>query len=169
MRSVQVIVLVALVRTAAADPATPARTCKPSGGVLFEVAQHARRRVLPTSTTRLYANGAWKLQVIDVDGKVARTDAGCLEPSQVKSIRESLRAAPWKTTRSDRTCRADQPRFTTYTWKHRLLYTERTCNERVLDPDSQRALDLVTFYVTPPVDHGGKIDCLMNPLSKYCN
>jgi hypothetical protein len=167
MRSVKAIVLVALVRTAAADPA---RTCKPSGGVLFEVAQHAKRRALPTSTTRLYANGAWKLQVIDVDGKVARTDSGCLEPSQVKSIRESLRAAPWKTTRSDRTCRADQPRFTTYTWRHRLLYTERTCNERVLDVASQRALDLATFYVTPPVDHGGMPhQCLENPLAKGCD
>ncbi len=169
MRRSTAIVIVTLVRTAAAEPATPARTCKPSGGVLFEVAQHAKHRVLPTSTTRLYANGAWKLEVIDVDGKVARTDAGCLGPSQVKSIRESLRAAPWKTTRSDRTCRVDQPRFTTYRWKHRLLYTERTCNERVLDADSQRALDLVTYYVRPPVDHGSGVPCLTNPLAKGCD
>ena len=162
MRSVTVILLLTLVRTtAAADPQKPARTCKPSGGVLFEVAQRAKRpAVVPTATTRLYANGAWRLAVIDVDGKFARTDSGCLEPSQVKSIRESLRAAPWKTTRSDQTCRADQPRFTTYTWKRRLLYTERTCNERVLDAESQRALDLVTYYLNPPVDHGGRIDCL---------
>jgi len=45
MRRISVIVLVALVRTAAADPAdTPKRECKPSGAVLFEVDQRADRK-----------------------------------------------------------------------------------------------------------------------------
>jgi hypothetical protein len=160
---VRTIVLVALVRTATAGP-----VCKPHGDVLVEIAQHATRpAALPTATTRVYENGAWKTVVIDVDGKVARTDAGCLEPSQLKDIREALRAAPWKTTRSDRTCRADQPRFTMYTWQHRVRYTERTCNELVLDRDSQEALDLVSYYVSPPLDHGG--ECRSNPFAIGCD
>jgi hypothetical protein len=174
MKGVKAIVLVALVRTASADPAPKvARECKPTGGVLVEVAQRVQPKTkLPTATTRLYDSGAWKTVVIDVDGKLARTRSGCLEPSDVDSIREKLLAAKWKTTRSNATCRVDQPRFTTYKWKSRLLYTERTCNIDVLDEDSQRALDVVEFHLRVPLelDGGGlQRECLSNPLAKGCD
>ena len=172
MRSVKTIVLVALAQTAAADPASkPTRECKPSGGVMFEVAQRVDRKAkLPTATTQLYENGAWTTKVIDVDGKIARTRSGCLEQSEVDSIRESLRAAKWKATRSNATCRADQPRSTTYKWRGRLLYTERTCNIDVLDDDSQHALDLVEIQLRVPLglDGGGAPDCMSNPLARGC-
>ena len=173
MNSVNTIVLVALVQTAAAAPASkPTRECMPSGGVMFEVAQRVERKAkLPTATTKLYENGAWTTKVIDVDGKIARTRAGCLEPSEVDSIRESLRAANWKATRSKATCRADQPRSTAYTWKGRLLYTERTCNIDVLDGASQHALDLIEIQLRIPLGlDGGDAapDCMSSPLTRGC-
>ena len=174
MRGVTASILVALLRTAAADPASkPIRECKPAGGVLFEVAQRVEHKAkLPTATTRLYENGAWKTEVVDVDGKLARTHSGCVEASDVDRIRESLRAAKWKTERTNATCRADQPTFTTYKWKRRLLYTERTCNIDVLDEDSQHTLDLIELYLRVPVElEGGGLqrECLANPLAKGCN
>jgi hypothetical protein len=55
-------------------------------------------------------NGRWRTDVIDVDGKVARTEAGCLKTSQLDEVRGELARAPWKTTRADRLCRTAQPR-----------------------------------------------------------
>jgi len=173
MRGVVAAMIVALLRTAAADP-TPKRVreCKPAGGVLFEVAQRVEHKAkLPTATTRLYENGAWKTEVIDVDGKLARTRSGCVEASNLDRIREGLRTAKWKTQRTSATCRTDQPTFTTYKWKRRLLYTERTCNVDVLDADSQQTLDLIEYYLRAPAElEGGGLqrECLANPLAKGC-
>src|SRR5262245_35986513 len=99
--------LLALVRSVAADPTQkPPRQCKPAGGLLFEIAQRANHKAkLTTATTRLYENGSWKTEVVDLDGKLMRTRSGCLDPSDVASIRAGLRSAGWKTTRTNETCR----------------------------------------------------------------
>ena len=176
MTGVKAILLLALAGSVSAGPAhKPSRSseCKPAGGLLFEIAQRADHKAkLTTATTRLYENGSWKTQVLDVDGKLMRTHAGCLNASDVTSIRASLRSAKWRTTRTDTRCRADQPRFTLYKWKGRLLYTERTCNIDVLDDESQKALDLVEFYLRAPTQlDGGAVpqECLSNPLAKGCD
>ena len=173
MRTVIAIVLVTHMHTAAADPvAAPTGDCKPAGGVMFEIGRGVVRNAkLPTATTQLFENGAWRTEVIDVDGRLARQRSGCLEPTAVEVIRESLRAARWKLARSKATCRADQPRFTTYRWKRRLLFTDRTCNIDVLDEDSQHALDLVDSYLRGSLElDRGRIqpECLANPLAKGC-
>lgn len=174
--------LLVVAATAAAEPAeklSRPRECKPGGGLLVEIAQRADQKAkLTTATTRLYENGSWKTEVFDVDGKSMRTRAGCLDASDVAIIRRSLRRANWKTMRTDMTCRADQPRFTLYKWKARLLYRERSCNGEVLDDDSRRALDLLALYLHAPValDDGGRVqpprirpECMENPLAPGCD
>jgi hypothetical protein len=177
MRMVKAVLILIAVRSIAfADPPQSPprpRECKPAGGVLFEVDQLADRRAkLTTATTRLYDNGSWRTEVVDADGKLARTQAGCLEGSQLGNIRADLRNAKWKTTRADVSCRADEPRFTVYKWNGRALYTERTCNVEVLDENSQHALELIGFYLKVPGDLDGGSrprECLRNPLAKGCD
>jgi hypothetical protein len=148
--------------------------------LLLEVDQRADRKAkLTTATTRLYDNGSWTTQVIDPDGKLARTQAGCLETSQVDIVRTELRSAKWKRVRAEVACRSDEPRWTVYIGKGRVLYTERTCNAEVLDENSQHALDLIELYLQVPVDLDGASiprkrtslskGCLENPLAKGCN
>lgn len=172
---------VVLVLVAHGAVAAPARTCRPAGGVLFEVDQRARRTAkLVMATTRLYANGAWQTRVIDPDGKLVRTEAGCLELSQLADVRAQLTGAAWKTHRADVTCAADQPRFTVYRWKGRALYVERTCNVVVLDEGSRHVLELLALYLQVPddlddakadwkrYDDGISRKCLDNPLAPGC-
>jgi len=165
------IVLVVLARSAAADRAPkPTRECKPAGGVLFEVAQRVDGKAkLTTATTRLFENGAWKTEIFDIDGKLARSRSGCLEVADVAGILAELSSAKWKTTRTNATCRADQPRLTLYKWKGRQLYKERTCNVEVLDQQSRHALDLIELHLHAPVDldRGGEA-CIDNPFAKGC-
>jgi hypothetical protein len=172
MWRVNAIVLVALLRTAAADPAeAPKHECKAGGAVLFEVDQRADRKAkLTTATTQLFENGAWKTEVRDVDGRLARSDSGCLASADLESVRAQLRSATWKTTRTKEACRTDQPRSTLYKWKGRLLYTERTCNLEALDSTSRRALDIIEVQLHAPFDlDAGSVPCLGNPLAKGCN
>ena len=171
--------LLALVRTVAADPVRSPQPheCKPSGGLLFEVDQRATRKAkLTTATTRLYENGSWKTEVVDVDGTVARTLVGCLESTVVDTIRVSLRDATWKTTHRKVTCRPDDRRFTQYRWKGRLVYTERACNVDALDDDSQHVLDLIAFDLHIPDDLdsaavpiGRHLNCIDTPLAPGCS
>ena len=172
MWRVYAILLVALAPIAAADRVEkPRRDCKPAGGVLFEVAQRADRKAkLTTATTRLFENGAWRTEIFDVDGKLARSRSGCLGAADVDSIRKELRSANWTSTRASVTCRADQPRFTLYQWKARLLYTERTCNVEALDDESRHALDIIELHLHAPVDlDRGGVPCIDNPLARGCN
>ena len=150
----------------------PAHACKPAGGVLFEVAQRTTKGVKRiTATTWLYEDGAWRTDVTNVDGRVVHLDGGCLAPAELDAIRAELAHAPWKTTKTDRLCRTDQPRFTQYIWKGRVLYTERDCNVLELDPVSRDALDRVTGDLRAPRELDSGVDkvCLDNPLAPGCD
>lgn len=150
------------------------RECRPTGSVLLEVDQRAVPQAkLTTATTRLYESGAWTREVMDADGKRVRTEAGCLQPAQLDSILTGLRHATWTTAPSGRSCRADQPRFTVFRWKGRVLYTERTCNAEVLDQDSRAVLDSIEIDLHLPDDPDGPDGlqrvCMQNPLAPGCN
>ena len=169
------LVAAAAVAEPAQSPRRP-RQCDPAGGVLFEIDQRALGK-RTTSTTLLYANGAWRTKTFDSDGKPAETDQGCLEDYQVKRVNEALRGAKWKVTHTKPSC-ALSPRWTTYKWKTRTIYTERTCSGDALDADSDQALGEIELYVVAPnlddatlprTRHGISQDCLDNPLAKGCN
>jgi len=157
-------VLTLAASTAAAEPAKP-RTCSPAGGVLFEIDQRATGK-RTTATTRLYANGAWRSQTFDTDGTRADTEQGCLAPDVMKAIADALRGAPWKVTHSQPTCTLS-PRWSTFKWKTRTLFTERDCSGNSLDEQSTQALDLIEAYVPlPSLDDDMR--CVANPLRKGC-
>jgi len=129
------------------------RECAPSGNVLFEIDQAAdRASKLVTATTKLYPNGAWRTEWIDVDGKVARTAVGCLVPSSVDHIRDDLRAAKWKVTHYPIACRGYSPRFTTYSWNRRVMFTDRVCSHDTLDDDSRQVLERIDCTLDVPDD-----------------
>jgi hypothetical protein len=163
--------------TASAQP-TDSPQCKPTGGVLFEVAQSADpKRKLVTATTTLFNSGAWQTQVFDVDKKVMRTRSGCLDRSELDGLRDDLDDAKWKITRG-RGWQTSSPRFTEYKWNGKTLYTERICSTKVLDEDSQRVLDRIRIWLRVPSDLDGArdqpkrappIECLDNPLARPCN
>ncbi|MBV8760371.1 MAG: hypothetical protein JO257_23970 [Deltaproteobacteria bacterium] len=167
-----------LARAAFAEPvaikARP-RACWPAGGVLFEIDQRATGK-RSTATTLLFANGAWRTATFDTDGKPAATGKGCLEKYQVARIVEALAAATWKVTHTPSTCTLS-PRWSTYKWKTRVVFTDRACSGDALDTDSAKAIDLVDFYVVPPAldddarphRHGLPRECLDNPLASACN
>lgn len=146
-----------------------ADTCKPAGSAIFEIHQGAKPGAkLTTSKTRLFDNGAWTTKVFDVTGKLEHEDAGCLKPELLDTIRTELSGAMWKTTRSAIACRVDQPRFTTYTWKGRQVFVDRTCNVDVLDKKSRRALDVAEMILHPRALGEGMPACTDNPLAKGC-
>ena len=138
----RVLVVLLVARLVAAEPA---KTCAPAGGVLFEIDQRATGK-RTTATTQLFANGAWRAQSFDIDGKLADTEQGCLDPDVLKAITNALRTARWKTVHAQSTCTLS-PRWSTFKWKKRTLFTERDCSGDTLDVDSAHALDLIEAYI----------------------
>ncbi len=160
-----------LAAPAAAEP----RHCDPAGGVLFEIDQRAAGK-RTTATTLLYGNGAWRSKTFDTDGKLADTEHGCLEHEHLERIVAALRGATWKVTHTAPTC-ALSPRWSTFTWKARRLFTERACSGDALDADSAKALDLIQQYVVPvDLDDASRPrgaghvsqQCLNDPLADGC-
>ena len=124
--------------------------------MLFEVDQRVEPHVKrTTATTKLYTNGAWTTEFLDADGKRARTAFGCLVASQLNGIAADLKSATWNTSHRSVTCRADSQRFTVYKWNGRTLFTDRTCNPDVLDPESQRTLGRIEISLHIPDDLDG--------------
>ena len=152
--------------------ADPARECKPAGSVLFEIDQLADADAkLPTATTKLYDNGAWRTDWIDANGKVTRSGGGCLEPKQIDAIRADLRAAKWRVTHNRITCRAHSPRYTTYAWNGRREFTERVCSPDALDDGSWALVKRIREAVHAPTDlddAAKQMRCLENPLAAGC-
>ena len=138
----RVSVLLLVARSVAAEPA---KTCAPAGGVLFEIDQRATGK-RTTATTQLFANGAWRARSFDTDGKLADAEQGCLAPDVLKAIATALRTAPWKTTHAQPTCTLS-PRWSTFKWKARSVFTERDCSGDTLDEESAHALDLIEAYI----------------------
>ena len=170
--------LLLAVSTAAAEPAAikPApRSCSPAGGVLFEIDQRATGK-RTTATTLLYTNGAWRVRSFDTDGKLAHTEQGCLEPDHLSQIVQALRDASWKVVHTQPTCSLS-PRWSSYRWKARTVFTERTCSGDKLDDASLKAVNLIGFYVlVPALDDDARPrhnhvsqECLNNPLARGCN
>jgi len=162
------IVLGALDSIAAADPHHSSSGCKPAGGLFFEVDQRAEPPVKrTTATTRLFANGAWITEVHDRDGTLAQTSSGCLDSVRLETIRNDLLSAMWQVSHKEGLCHADSPRFTVYKWKSRTLYTYRTCNTDVLDPESQSVLERIERLLHVPEDLDGALACTF-PLAPWC-
>lgn len=134
--------------TARKPPATRADTCRPGGKVLFEI----DHRVIPgarlgTSTTKVFANGAWVHEETDAGGKALAPTSGCLAKADVKQLADTLRGAPWKVTTARLHCMAVSPTFTEYRVDGELVFTARLCSGKSLDDKSRAALDAAVAEV----------------------
>ena len=157
-----------VVSLASAEP--PA--CKPgTGRPLLEIAQGAPPHVkVATAITRLYESGAWTAVVTDREGRTARTRTGCLDPARLDGVRADLTHAAWRVVHlaSAIPCRADA-RFTQYTWRGKLVFTERACDGDELDHDSRDTLVVIArlLHVSDELD-GARSRCADNPLAPGC-
>jgi hypothetical protein len=131
------------------DNHTPARdACRPEGATLFQIDQRAEPDAKqPTSTTKVFANGAWTLDETDADGKAAAQRAGCFAKGELKKLETTLAGAPWKITVSDITCKAMSSTFTVFHVNGKEVFTKRLCGRESLDDKSRTKLDSATAQV----------------------
>ena len=148
-----------LCSAAHADP------CAPKGDVWFEIDQRAVLKTAARSTTKLWANGAWRSEIVDGDGKVIRRTEGCVA---LKGIVDDVKAAPWKVAHKDITCPLVPMRSTVYVWKGRGLFKADSCRRDTLDAKSAHALDEIELAVKLPVLDADYQECLDNPQAKGC-
>jgi hypothetical protein len=120
----------------------PVSACRADGTPLFEIRNRSDVKE-PTSTTKIYANGAWTFQPIDVDGRLGAATSGCFDRAALSTIRTAVRRAPWDVTFSRVVCRAYAPSFTEYYVDGRHEYTARLCGEQRLDDASAAAIESI--------------------------
>jgi hypothetical protein len=140
----------------AAPPAPPApaagdASCKPGGKVVFEI----DHRVEPgakvgTSTSKLYASGAWTHDETDGDGKAQPPTTGCLGKAAADDVGASLKAAPWKITMARIRCMAMSPQYVEFLVNGKRVYTQKLCSGQTLDDKSRAALDKAIAQLEPP-------------------
>lgn len=117
--------------------ATANTTCVARGTPLLEM-RAGTDNVMSSTSTKIYATGAWTIQR---DGR--RIDRGCFDAKELRSIRRAVQRASWKETSSPIACFAYDPNFTQYLVHGRLRITERTCSGKAPDSITLRAIDLV--------------------------
>ena len=102
---------------------------------------------LATSTTKVFANGAWTHDEADADGKALAPRSGCLAKSDVAQLETTLRGAAWKITLNRIHCKAVSATFTVFQVDGKPVFTQRLCSGEVLDDQSQTKLDAATAQV----------------------
>ncbi len=117
-------------------------TCAARGTPMFEIRERADMQ-LSTSTTKVYASGAWTFTPVDKDGRVGRTSRGCFDQRTLSSIRKAVQRAPWTITHPKIMCFAYSPRFTQYVLNGRVMFTQRMCGGEQADDQTKLALDFV--------------------------
>jgi len=125
-----------------AKSAPPAGACRPTGAVLFEIDHRVDPGAkLGTSTTKLFANGAWTHDATSDDGKAAAQRTGCMAKADVKQLETSLHGVPWKVTTNRIHCNAMTAQFTVYQVDGKEVFTQRLCSGQNLDDKSRAVLD----------------------------
>lgn len=126
----------------------PVNKCRATGTPLFEI--HKRSEMAePTSTTAIYASGAWTFQPIDKDGRAGARVTGCFDKRTTKSLRQVIARSPWDTTLSRIVCKAYSPSFTEYYVKGQREYTARLCGAERLDEKSLGAIEIIEAVLAP--------------------
>jgi len=144
--------------SAAAAPAAPTKPaprgegCRPTGAVLFEIDHRVDPGTkLPTSTIKLFANGAWTQDQVDADGKAAAQRTGCVARADLKQLDATLHGVPWKITVARMHCMAVSATFTVYQVDGKPVFTQRLCSGESLDDKSRVKLDAAIAQVEAEV------------------
>lgn len=121
------------------EPVTSAKACRAAGLPLFEI-RHRSEVKAPTSTLSVYSSGAWVNRTADENGKPGRVTRGCLDRSDVATIRSSLRTADWDVTHMRIACLAYAPDYTEYVVRGRVMFHDQICSGAVLDETSRASI-----------------------------
>ncbi|MBA2545018.1 MAG: hypothetical protein H0V17_35575 [Deltaproteobacteria bacterium] len=117
--------------------ATPPSACAAQGTPLIEMRQASERDASVETTTRIFGSGAW---VVETAG---RTQRGCFDRAEVRTIRRAVQRAPWQTVSSPVACFAYDPNFTEYRVHGKLRFVERMCSGKAADSATAQTIDLV--------------------------
>ena len=129
-------------------PAGAADVCRPEGKVAFEIDHRVDPGAkLPTSTVKVFANGAWTRDDTDADGKALQHLIGCLSTAENKQLETTLAGATWKVTKAQFHCMAMTPQFTVYQVHGKTVFTDRLCSGESLDEKSRTKLDAAVALV----------------------
>lgn len=132
----------------ATKPTPRADACRPTGPVLFEIDHRVDPGAkLATSTTKVFANGAWTHDETNDDGKAAAQRTGCFATPDAKQLDTSLHGVPWKITTARVHCMARTAQFTVYQVDGKPVFTQRLCSGELLDDKSRAALDAAIAQV----------------------
>jgi hypothetical protein len=115
----------------------PVATCNANGTPLFEIRKRSEADG-PTSTARIYANGAWTFQP-----QKGALMTGCFDKSTTASLKHVVNDSPWDASLLQMTCRAYSPNYTEYYVHGELEYTARMCGAQRLDDKSLGAIKIV--------------------------
>src|SRR5688572_31402321 len=100
-------------------PPPPQAACAATGALLFgsDVQPNPSMMIepFPFATFKLYDTGAWTYVESHDRKKVERELDGCLAPTDVARLRETLTSVPWTVTSADVACMAVPTSFTHYT------------------------------------------------------
>jgi hypothetical protein len=92
-----------------------------------------------TSSLTVVSNGAW-VYTETRNGKVIRTEAGCLPKDQLAALESSLASATWKTSMAEMRCMAYAADYTQYSYNGKPVLTSRMCDGLILDAKTQKGL-----------------------------
>jgi hypothetical protein len=148
------VLLLACAPSAVAAPDTPAApahgadACRASGKVIFEIDHRVDPGAkLPTSTSKVFASGAWTHDETDAAGKVLAARTGCLARPELKELEATLQGATWKVTTAQIHCMAMSATFTVYQVNGKTVFTDRLCSGKSLDDKSRAKLDAAVALV----------------------
>lgn len=136
----------------AGRPALRGDSCRPTGKVVFEIDHRVDPGAkLPTSTIKVFANGAWTHDETDADGKAAAQRTGCVARPDLKQLDATLHGAPWRVTVARMHCMAVTAAFTVFLVDGKPVFTQRLCSGESLDDKSRAKLDAAIAQVEAEV------------------
>ncbi len=139
---------VAVADTAARAPLpSPSRGCLVTTEATTQVFQIHRKSDIVKDFVEtnlvIVSNGAWTYTETK-NGKVQRTEAGCLPKPELAKLTTSLASATWKTSLAQMRCMAYAADFTEYSAGGKVVLTSRMCDGLILDKATQKAMAEVT-------------------------
>jgi hypothetical protein len=135
------LILVSLAPLSLAQPAHADRGCRKGAPLISEVRTSNGIDVGP-SGFEISDTGAWHVYHHDPKAMDTLDASGCLTAAELKSLKDALAAAPWKTSHNAVTCDAVAVGHTEWTsGKH--TYADVLCGSESIDSATQNVFSLV--------------------------
>jgi hypothetical protein len=138
--------LLAILTWSAVAAAQPAGRRPPPAAPMFEIVVHDGKAALDR-TIELSRTGEWTMR--ETIGKTARSSSGKLSASDVAAARADLAAATWSLRDAANGCKAMSVVHTYYRVDGKEMFHDFTCNPKVLDEASAKAIADVRRLLAP--------------------